>query len=54
VAIDDDSVAVRFHTVLGRGGWAPVRYVDRFARPGSYAFESATAVVAEGGSGFVP
>ena len=54
VAIDDDSVAVRFHTVLGRGGWALVRYVDRFARPGSYAFESVTAVVAEGGNGFVP
>jgi hypothetical protein len=54
VAVDDESVAVRFHTVLGRGGWALVRYVDRFSRPGSYAFESATAVVAEGGSGFVP
>jgi hypothetical protein len=54
VAVDDDSVAVRFHTVLGRGGWALVRYVDRFVRAGSYAFESAAVVVAEGGRGFVP
>jgi hypothetical protein len=54
VAVDDETVVVRFHTVLGRGGWSLVRYVDRFGRPDSYAFESDTVVVADGGGGFVP